>query len=82
MADRVEHLRRMVELVEALVQDGFIREEIAQIYAAAVAHVDGDARVPCARGTCTNGGAGQIAWSECQWGVMVREPCRRCGKPW
>ena len=39
MADRVEHFQRVVELVDALVQDGFSREEIAEIYAAAVAHM-------------------------------------------
>ena len=23
-----------------------------------------------------------VAWSEYQWALMVRAPCRRCGKPW
>ncbi len=82
MADRLEHLRHMVELVEALVQDGFSREEMAEIYVAAVAHVDGDPRVPYARGTCSNCGAVQVAWSEYQWAQLVRAPCRKCGKPW
>ena len=72
MADRVEHLQRMVSLVEALVQDGFGREEIAEIStAAAVAHVDGDAQVPYARGNCCDCGAVQVAWTEYHAAVVA-----------
>ena len=72
MADWVEHLLQTVELVEALVQDGFSSEEIAEIYA--VADVDGDARVPYARGTCSNCGAVRVAWREYPWTQLVRSP--------
>ena len=67
--------------IASLVQDGFSCEEIAEIYAA-VAHVDGDAQVPYARGTCSNCGAVQVAWRESQWAQLVRAPCRKCGRPW
>ena len=66
MADRLEHPQRMVELVDALVQDGFSREEIPGIHAARVAHVDGDAQAPYARGTCSNCGVIHVAWRKHQ----------------
>lgn len=82
MADRMEYLDRMVAIVDALVHDGFSGQEIREIFAAAIEHVDGDPRVPYARGTCSNCAAVIIAWSEYQWAQLVRAPCRSCGKPW
>ena len=82
MADRMQYLQEMVGLVGRLVDDGFTREEAQQMFAAAVAHFEGPSDVPYARGTCVNCNAVHVAWSEYQWAVMVREPCRSCGKPW
>ena len=82
MADRSEYLQETVNLVGRLVEDGFSEDEIQEMLAAAVAHVGGGSAVPYARGTCTECGAVHVAWSEYQWALMVRAPCRRCGKPW
>ena len=82
MQDRAGYLREMLELVSRLVEDGFSREEIGEIFAAAVVHLDGPSERPYAMGTCVNCGAVQVAWSEYQWAQVVRAPCRRCGKPW
>ena len=42
----------------------------------------GDVPYGAARGACTEYGAVHVAWSEYQWALMVRAPCRSCGKPW
>ena len=82
MQDRAGYLQEMLELVSRLVEDGFSREEIGEIFAAAVVHLDGPGERPYAMGTCVNCGAVQVAWSEYQWAQVVRAPCRRCGKAW
>ena len=82
MADRADYLREMVDLVGRLVGDGYSRQEIGEIFAAAVVHLDGPDERPYAMGTCVNCGAVHVAWSEYQWAQVVRAPCRRCGKPW
>ena len=82
MADRAHYLQQMVDLVGHLQKDGFTREEIGEMLAAALVHLEGPGEVPYARGTCINCGAVHIAWSEYQWALMVRAPCRSCGKPW
>lgn len=82
MADRAEYLQQMTDLVRRLNEDGFSEREIAEIFNAAVEHHKGPGNVPYARGTCTNCGAVHVAWSEYQWALMVRAPCRNCGKPW
>ena len=82
MADRSEYLQEMVNLVGRLVEDSFSEDEIQEMLAAAVAHIGGGGDVPYARGTCTECGAVHVAWSEYQWALMVRAPCRNCGKRW
>ena len=82
MADRSQYLQEMVSLVGRLVEDGFSEDEIQEMLVAAIAHLAGPEEVPYARGTCVNCGAVHVAWSEYQWAVMVRAPCRNCGKPW
>ena len=52
-----------------------------EMFAAALAHIEGGGDVPYALGTCVNCGAVQVAWSEYQWALLVRMPCRSCGKP-
>ena len=82
MADRVHYLHEMVGLVGRLMDDGFVESEIREMMAAVLAHLEGPSDVPYARGTCVNCNAVHVAWSEYQWAVMVRAPCRSCGKPW
>ena len=82
MADRVHYLQEMVSLVGRLVEDGFAEPEIREMMVAALAHVGGPGEFPYARGTCIACGAVHVAWSEYQWALMVRAPCRSCGKPW
>ena len=82
MADRSQYLQEMVNLVGRLVEDGFSEDEIYEMFAAAVAYRAGPGDVPYARGTCTSCEAVHVAWSEYQWALMVRAPCRSCGKPW
>ena len=82
MADRSQYLQEMVNLVGRLVEDGFSEDEIQEMLTAAMAHLGGPGDVPYARGTCTECGAVHVAWSEYQWALMVRAPCRNCGKPW
>ena len=82
MADRVEYLQEMVNLVGRLFEDRFSEDEIREMLAAALAHVVGGRATPYARGACTECGAVHVAWSEYQWALMVMAPCRRCGKPW
>ena len=82
VADRSEYLNEMVSLVSRLTKDGFSEGAIREMVEAALVHVGGPGEVPYARGTCVNCGAVHVAWSEYQWAVMVREPCRSCGKPW
>ena len=54
MADRVDYLQQMVDMVDHLVEYGFTEEEISEMLAAAMAHVGGGSDVPYARGTCIN----------------------------
>ena len=79
MADRAHYLQQMVDLVGNLIEDGFTREEIGEMFSATLAHLEGPGEVPYARGTCIKCGAVHVAWSEYQWALMVRAPCR---KPW
>ena len=82
MADRSEYLQEMVNFVGRLVEDGFRQDEMQKMLAAAMAHVGGGIAVPYAREPCTECGAVHVAWSKYQWALIVRAPCRRCGKPW
>ena len=82
MADRSQYLQEVVNLVGRLAEDGFSEDEIREMLAAAVERVGGGSAVPYARGTCTECGAVHAAWSEYQWALMVRAPCRNCAKSW
>ena len=73
---RVEITPRMVQLVGALVQDGFSREEIAEIYAAAVAHVDGDARFPTPAGPVPTAALCRLPGLSARGRSWVSAPCR------
>ena len=82
MADRSQYLQEMVDLVGRLVEDGFSEDEVREMFAAAMVHLDGLGEVPYARGTCIACGAVHVAWSEYQWAQLVRASCRSCDKPW
>ena len=80
--DRAHYLQEIVALFSRLTDDGYTHDEIREMVAAALAHVSGGDDVPHARGTCVSYGAVHLAWSEYQWALLVRAPCRSCGRLW
>ena len=48
MADRAHYLQQMVDLVGNLIEDGFTREEIGEMFSATLAHLEGPGEVPYA----------------------------------
>ena len=60
MTERSDYLQQMAGQTGHVVEDGYSREEISEIFAAA-ARLVGLGELPYARGTCVNRGAVQVA---------------------
>jgi hypothetical protein len=82
MASQSDALRIMLTAIAAMHEAGYTKDDIQEFTGETWDHIEAGADGPYAFGHCTNCNRIIIGWSAYQWGILVREPCPRCGKPW
>ena len=81
MASQSDALRIMLTAIAAMHEAGYTKDDIEELVTEAWENIEAGGQ-PYATGHCLSCNRIIIGWSAYQWGILVREPCPRCGKPW